>query len=126
MSEETNGSDEENFELKTLKSLQNETIIEKQKIESCEKQITTNEFDDQDQTSEKMGTIVEYRNKYLGVWQKQSRLFSFPKRGRKINESPEECAKRELEEETGILLPLSDYHKSSTTTLVFDQTKNNV
>lgn len=70
--------------------------------------------------NERAGTIIQYRNTFLGVWQKSSKFFSFPKGGKLINESFEECAKRELLEETGIDLPIEEYFKSSTKKIIIE------
>ena len=58
----------------------------------------------------RMGTILQFENKFLGVWQKSSKLFGFPKGCRIGEETDAECAQRELQEETGIVMPLTEYH----------------
>ena len=101
------------------KSIQNELALSSNKVES-----DTNKLQLQSNVNIRAGTILQHNNKYLGVWQKSSKLFSFCKGGLEENETYEECAQRELEQETGIQIPLSEYKKSNMRTFIVENTNN--
>jgi len=57
------------------------------------------------------GLILKYDGKFLLVYGRTSKKWSFPKGKKNDNETSIECAIREFEEETGILLTLEDIRK---------------
>ena len=64
-----------------------------------------------EQKYKRAGLIVVSNNKYLVVFGKNSRKWSFPKGKRNNEELSLFCAVREFEEETGVLLGPDDYEK---------------
>lgn len=54
------------------------------------------------------GLILKYDDKFLLVYGRTSKKWSFPKGKKNDNEMSIQCAIREFEEETGILLTLED------------------
>jgi len=57
------------------------------------------------------GLILKHDNKFLLVYGRNSKKWSFPKGKKNNNETSINCAIREFEEETGILLTLDDIKK---------------